>query len=64
MTKTSVTTLRDRLIVLGLALLAATFMVLPTAGSKMTAGVAAADPRCAAHQQHRWRESLVERAAG
>ncbi|MDO3107064.1 hypothetical protein [Mycobacteroides abscessus] len=44
MTKTSVTTLRDRLIVLGLALLAATFMVLPAAGSKMTTGVAAADP--------------------
>ncbi|SKH67321.1 Uncharacterised protein [Mycobacteroides abscessus subsp. bolletii] len=44
MTKTSLTTLRGRLIVLGLVLLAATFMVLPTAGSKMTAGVAAADP--------------------
>ncbi|ORB50625.1 hypothetical protein BST43_22110 [Mycobacteroides saopaulense] len=44
MTTTSVTTLRGRLIVLGLALLAATFMVLPTAGSKMIAGVAAADP--------------------
>ncbi|WP_078312373.1 MULTISPECIES: hypothetical protein [unclassified Mycobacterium] len=44
MTKTSLTTVRGCLIVLGLALLAATFMVLPTAGSKMIAGVAAADP--------------------
>ncbi|MDO3107386.1 hypothetical protein [Mycobacteroides abscessus] len=43
MTKTSVTIL-PRLIVLGLALLAAVFVLLPTAGSKIIGSVAAADP--------------------
>ncbi|MGV0585644.1 hypothetical protein ABQE45_18045 [Mycobacteroides chelonae] len=45
MTKTSTTTpLLRRVILVGLVLLAATFVVLPTAGLRVTAGVAAADP--------------------